>query len=54
MIYRGLGHEKDNIDQLPDALLELDHHHIEIPSVQRSLGSLLNAIGGVRGARPGL
>jgi pimeloyl-ACP methyl ester carboxylesterase len=54
MIYRGLGHKKDNIDQLPDALLELDHHHIEIPSVQRSLGSLLNAIGGVRGARPGL
>lgn len=47
--YRGFGHETDVIDRLPDVLFELDRRHLEIPSVKRSMNTLLDAAGGSGG-----
>lgn len=52
--YRALGHEKEVVDRLPDALFELDRRHMVIPSVIQNMGDFIHTIGGIRGARPGL
>lgn len=49
-----LGHEREIIDQIPDALFKLDRRHMEIPSVKQNLDNLFHSMGGLRGARPGL